>query len=343
MPGFDAADPLALPWPHRPLPSDTSLWAILCEEFGENTFFALSYALESSPHVLKMAGGYLTKRGVSLPDNPTAYDILDAAAKLGLTLNWLMMDVAKAVTAEAEAVKANDDPNFDRHQMATFHATTTLRSLLYLLTRPAAPLDIVQDFPEDVTAQLGQELSIKLICSGNPLPRLTWYFAPAKGDGSYRPLHENADCNGDEVLFKNVGPGDEGSYKVRVTPSVPVAGWNNGLKLLHSREFRLKVDKDSLVLRQPLEKDYTVAFGDKLELAVNVATIGSRPLTFVWTKDGESVRNDEDAGAKLEVVAMRPTDAGVYTCTVTNYVNSVSTTAKVKMSTPTVEVRAPLT
>ncbi|MEA4846301.1 MAG: immunoglobulin domain-containing protein [Clostridiaceae bacterium] len=174
--------------------------------------------------------------------------------------------------------------------------------------------------PEDREASAGWVVEFWLSAQGTAPLTYQWYK-----DGS--PLSEVGKFDGttaSNLIISNVQETDEGEYYCVVS---------NAAGNKQSDTVTLTVNPiQPSIAKQPLNETKTV--GDSVSFAVYAA--GSEPLNYQWRKDGASLTNGVSASgatisgtttSTLNISGLQITEAGNYSCTISNDYGNVTSNA----------------
>ncbi|KAI5086045.1 hemicentin-1 [Silurus meridionalis] len=187
------------------------------------------------------------------------------------------------------------------------------------------PPTIMNSDPADVSAQVGEELTLKCHAEGTPTPQLTWMRNGVKVDTSER-VHVSA--NGSTLTLLRVTEDDSGIYKcLAVSP----AGQE-------SKVYSLLVLAPAMVKHTEPMEHIVIVRGSVVSLVCEAHGVPS-PV-FTWLKDGDllSLHQNKllhDGGeSRFQLLNVQLEDTGLYSCIAKNQAGNSSKTFNLTVLEP---------
>lgn len=152
--------------------------------------------------------------------------------------------------------------------------------------------------PAAVEALVGESISLSATGVGTSAVSYQWFKDAA-------PLSDGGDISGSSsgnLMIANAGAGDAGIYRVELT----------NMSGTLSADAAVAVFDAPAILGQPGGGTFFV--GGSVELQVRV--LGTAPMTYVWTKDGNPIAGAD--GTSLVLADLGKSDGGVYQFMATN-------------------------
>lgn len=162
----------------------------------------------------------------------------------------------------------------------------------------------------DVSAGVGESVTLSVEGDSNPDPTFQWYRIPA-GGSTPEPI---SGATGGELVLSNLSLADNGTQYYLVA--------NNGIGGdVQSRIATLTVNEKAVITADP--QGATVLEGDPVTLYI--AFTGNPEPTFQWFKNGVAISGATDSTFMIEAASR--TDSGDYTVVATNQFGSDTSAA----------------
>ena len=159
--------------------------------------------------------------------------------------------------------------------------------------------------PASATVNAGQAVTLSVAATGNPAPAIQWFK-----DGRAIPGATNP-----SLTFASVFGGDAGSYTANVSNVVNGTNYT----LTTAAAVLTVVTTPPTITTQPVSQ--TVVAGGNVTFSV--AATGSPPMHYRWYKDGVEISGA--TSSSLRINGVQPVDRGIYSATVTNWMNEIDT------------------
>ncbi|MCS5583907.1 MAG: immunoglobulin domain-containing protein, partial [Pseudomonadales bacterium] len=228
-----------------------------------------------------------------------------------LTYNWYKGGDLYSSGADAElSIVGVTEKDGGSYQVEVVNAIASVSSTIVEVT-VIEPVKIVQQ-PIDTTLKQGDNGQLTVQATGTSPVNYQWYHNGTLITGGTRSALNILDAQAE----------NRGSYEVHVS---------NAAGTVVSGSVILKLMFPPGISLQP--RPFTGLEGDSLVLRVEAT--GSKPLSYQWSKDGQSIVGDQSE--TLIVDSLKESDAGTYAVSIENQAGSVTSDAAV------VVVRAPVT
>ncbi|MBT3913344.1 MAG: hypothetical protein HOF22_09135 [Verrucomicrobia bacterium] len=228
-----------------------------------------------------------------------------------LTYNWYKGGNLYSSSADAElSIVGVTEKDGGSYQVEVVNAIGSESSTIVEVT-VIEPVKIVQQ-PVDAILRQGGSGQLTVQATGTSPVNYQWYHNGTLITGGTRPALD----------ILNAQAENRGSYEVHIS---------NAAGTVISGSVNLKLMFPPSISLQP--RPFTGLDGDSLVLRVEAT--GSKPLTYQWSKNGQSIVGGQSE--TLIVDSLKESDAGTYAVSIENQAGSVTSDAAV------VVVRTPVT
>ncbi|XP_077571540.1 hemicentin-1 [Stigmatopora nigra] len=177
----------------------------------------------------------------------------------------------------------------------------------YILTVHVSPTILDSDHPSEMSAAIGEEVTLQCKASGNPAPHLSWLKNGLTLEGS-DSRHITVTPDGSTLTLLRLSPEDSGTYTCL---AVSIAGQE-------SKIYTLFVLVQPSILGETTEPKEVQAIQDT-GVTLECRADGKPPPQISWLKNGEPLLLSphtrlSSGDSVLRISPVQLSDAGVYTC-----------------------------
>lgn len=289
--------------------ADAGTYSVTAVNLAGSVTSKATLTVNGAPIITKPLAGLSVNAGSAL----TAGQFCVTASGTGISYSWKKDGAAAPYNANKPCYLISSVAASDAGSYAV-SVTNTVGTVLSSATLTVVNEPVITKQPANLTVDTGGSLIAGQFCISASGTGLSYSWAK---DGSPAPFNANKPC----YLISSITSADAGNYVVTATNS---AGSVNSSAVL-------TVNAAPVLTKQL--SDFSANAGSALVAGQFCIAASGTGLTYSWTKDGKAAPYNASKPCYL-VSSLALADSGTYTVTASNSLGTVSSSAKLVVSTP---------